>query len=226
MIQPYDSNIASDEDGSETDKIDGLKTCHLCGKAKCGQRRGRVNCCKCGRVFCVQQLEKKFNMSPTKGQTDFVCPRCLNICCCVTNCTKGPPHVHCKVLKVRQNKKRYRELAKKEAEEKLYKDQQILNSQQYYQPYPSISSLSVCPSTQSFQPFVPPIPHSNSFSIFTDFVGSNSDTLFSPHGLTPKFECEINEGISNLVTEVHVALFDHNIDQTIIDKNSNIKYLK
>ena len=222
MIKAYDTLIQGDEDSSESDKIDGLKTCHLCGKAKCGQRKGRVNCCKCGRVFCIQQLEKKFNMSATKGQTDFVCPRCLNICCCVTNCTLGPPHVHCKVLKVRQNKKRYREMAKKEAEAEadLLKKQQMMNNQPYFQSYPPMSSVSVFPSTPASQPYIPIIPHTNSFTSFPNFDGSNGDTLFSPHGFTPRVEYTIIEGLSNGLTELHDALFDHNIDQSFIDKNS------
>ena len=64
MIKAYDTLIQGDEDSSESDKIDGLKTCHLCGKAKCGQRRGRVNCCKCGRehislfLYLARNLQK------------------------------------------------------------------------------------------------------------------------------------------------------------------------
>lgn len=88
-----------------------IKTCHLCGKAQCGQRRGRVRCAYCKRVFCLQQLYKKFKIRADPNDKSFKCPRCLGICCCVTNCQKPPPHVHCKVYKVRQNKRRIRERA-------------------------------------------------------------------------------------------------------------------
>lgn len=91
-----------------------IRTCHLCGKAQCGQRRGRVRCAYCKRVFCLQQLYKKFKIRAEANDTKFKCPRCLGICCCVTNCQKPPPHVHCKVYKVRQTKRRNRELAHQE----------------------------------------------------------------------------------------------------------------
>lgn len=83
-----------------------VKTCHLCGKAQCGQRKGRVRCAYCKRIFCLQQLYKKFKIKASVEDTDFKCPRCLGICCCVCNCQRPPPHVHCKVYKVRQNKKK------------------------------------------------------------------------------------------------------------------------
>ena len=98
------------------EKADGglIRTCHLCGKSQCGQRRGRVRCAFCKRIFCLQQLYKKFKIQAEAGDTNFKCPRCLKICCCVTNCTKPPPHTHCKVYKVRENKRRHREEAQKE----------------------------------------------------------------------------------------------------------------
>lgn len=83
-----------------------VRTCHLCGKATCGQRKGRVRCAYCKRIFCLQQLFKKFKIKASVEDTDFKCPRCQGICCCVSNCQRPPPHVHCKVYKVRQNKKK------------------------------------------------------------------------------------------------------------------------
>ena len=80
------------------------QTCHLCGKVQCGQRLGRVKCCLCNRIFCLQQLSRKFHIIATANDPYFKCPRCTGICCCVCNCQKPPPHVHCKVYKVRQNK--------------------------------------------------------------------------------------------------------------------------
>ena len=80
------------------------QTCHLCGKIQCGQRLGRVTCCRCSRIFCLQQLNRKFHIIAVANDPNFVCPRCQGICCCVCNCQKPPPHVHCKVYKVRQNK--------------------------------------------------------------------------------------------------------------------------
>lgn len=82
----------------------GIQTCHLCGKVQCGQRLGRVKCCLCSRIFCLQQLQRKFGISAIANDPEFKCPRCTGVCCCVCNCTKPPPHVHCKVYKVRQNK--------------------------------------------------------------------------------------------------------------------------
>ena len=82
------------------------RTCHLCGKAQCGQRKGRVRCAYCKRIFCLQQLYKKFKIKASTEDMDFKCPRCLGICCCVCNCQKPPPHVHCKVYKVRQTKRK------------------------------------------------------------------------------------------------------------------------
>ena len=83
---------------------EGSQTCHLCGKVQCGQRLGRVKCCRCKRIFCLQQLSRKFNIQAQVNDPNFICPRCNGICCCVCNCQKPPPHVHCKVYKVRQNK--------------------------------------------------------------------------------------------------------------------------
>ena len=83
---------------------EGSQTCHLCGKVQCGQRLGRVKCYKCKRIFCLQQLSRKFNIQAQVNDPNFICPRCNGICCCVCNCQKPPPHVHCKVYKVRQNK--------------------------------------------------------------------------------------------------------------------------
>ena len=95
--------------GENTDDMEdsGLtRTCHLCGKAQCGQRKGRVRCAYCKRIFCLQQLYKKFKIKASTEDMDFKCPRCLGICCCVCNCQKPPPHVHCKVYKVRQTKRK------------------------------------------------------------------------------------------------------------------------
>ena len=82
----------------------GIQTCHLCGKVQCGQRLGRVKCCLCSRIFCLQQLQRKFGIIAVANDPNFKCPRCTGICCCVCNCQRPPPHVHCKVYKVRQNK--------------------------------------------------------------------------------------------------------------------------
>lgn len=65
-----------------------------------------MRCAYCKRIFCLQQLYKKFKIKASVEDTDFKCPRCLGICCCVCNCQRPPPHVHCKVYKVRQNKKK------------------------------------------------------------------------------------------------------------------------
>lgn len=86
------------------DLKEGSQTCHLCGKIQCGQRLGRVKCCICGRIFCLQQLNRKFHIVAVANDPGFKCPRCTGVCCCVCNCQKPPPHVHCKVYKVRQNK--------------------------------------------------------------------------------------------------------------------------
>ena len=82
----------------------GIQTCHLCGKVQCGQRLGRVKCCLCSRIFCLQQLQRKFGIIAVANDPCFKCPRCTGVCCCVCNCQRPPPHVHCKVYKVRQNK--------------------------------------------------------------------------------------------------------------------------
>lgn len=90
----------------ETEDASLVRTCHLCGKAQCGQRKGRVRCAYCKRIFCLQQLYKKFKIKANVEDKNFKCPRCMGTCCCVCNCQRPPPHVHCKVYKVRQNKKR------------------------------------------------------------------------------------------------------------------------
>lgn len=82
----------------------GIQTCHLCGKVQCGQRLGRVKCAFCSRIFCLQQLQRKFGIMAIANDPNFKCPRCTGVCCCMCNCQKPPPHVHCKVYKVRQNK--------------------------------------------------------------------------------------------------------------------------
>lgn len=86
----------------------GIQTCHLCGKVQCGQRLGRVKCAYCSRIFCLQQLQRKFGIIATANDPCFKCPRCTGVCCCMCNCQRPPPHVHCKVYKVRQNKVRLR----------------------------------------------------------------------------------------------------------------------
>ncbi|KAK8789954.1 hypothetical protein WA158_006734 [Blastocystis sp. Blastoise] len=83
-----------------------LPTCHLCGKAVCGQRMGRIQCVNCSKIFCLQQLQRKFDMVVDINDTNFRCPRCLGFCCCVCDCRRPPPHVHCKVYKVRENKRK------------------------------------------------------------------------------------------------------------------------
>lgn len=113
-MPPASSVNLPDENPEEPPEGGLIRTCHLCGKAQCGQRRGRVRCAYCKRVFCLQQLYKKFKIRADANDTKFKCPRCLGICCCVTNCQKPPPHVHCKVYKVRQTKRRNRELAHQE----------------------------------------------------------------------------------------------------------------
>lgn len=97
---PHEESLEEAEDASL------VRTCHLCGKAQCGQRKGRVRCAYCKRIFCLQQLYKKFKIKASVDDKNFKCPRCTGICCCVCNCQRPPPHVHCKVYKVRQNKKR------------------------------------------------------------------------------------------------------------------------
>lgn len=82
----------------------GIQTCHLCGKVQCGQRLGRVKCCYCSRIFCLQQLQRKFGIVAVANDPCFKCPRCTGVCCCMCNCQRPPPHVHCKVYKVRQSK--------------------------------------------------------------------------------------------------------------------------
>lgn len=143
-----------DLDHDLLDKEDNdIKTCHLCGKATCGKRKGRVRCAKCKRIFCIQQLVKKFKMKVTKDQPDFICPRCLGLCCCVTDCTLGPPHVHCKVYKVRLNKKRCRENSIRENAERERNDL-------YHIP------TAITPSQQ---PTPSVLPQSSSFSLFPQY---------------------------------------------------------
>ena len=154
----------------ESDKDEENKTCHLCGKAKCGQRKGRVKCCQCFRIFCLQQLQKKFNIKAVKDQKDFICPRCRKICCCVTDCNLPPPHVHCKVLKVRQNKKKYKEKAKlrhlKLKQETLMQNESISKVDLYdrhedplfsfTQPNQSFLSIVISPEKCAFRGVCPP----------------------------------------------------------------------
>ena len=102
----YFMNPQGEENMDDIEESGLTRTCHLCGKAQCGQRKGRVRCAYCKRIFCLQQLYKKFKIKASVEDTDFKCPRCLGICCCVCNCQKPPPHVHCKVYKVRQTKKK------------------------------------------------------------------------------------------------------------------------
>lgn len=90
--------------GSRETNHQGIQTCHLCGKVQCGQRLGRVKCRYCSRIFCLQQLQRKFGIVATANDPNFKCPRCTGVCCCMCNCQRPPPHVHCKVYKVRQNK--------------------------------------------------------------------------------------------------------------------------
>ena len=150
----------------ESDKEEETKTCHLCGKAKCGQRKGRVKCCQCFRIFCLQQLQKKFNIKAMKDQKDFVCPRCRKICCCVTDCKLPPPHVHCKVLKVRQNKKKYKERAKlkqsKLKQETLIPANPVIKEDIYERS--ENNSFSLPQPNQSFLSIPPVVPNNYSFS--------------------------------------------------------------
>ena len=100
----YENPYVQEELLEETEDASLVKTCHLCGKSQCGQRKGRVRCAYCKRIFCLQQLYKKFKIKASVDDKNFKCPRCTGICCCVCNCQRPPPHVHCKVYKVRQNK--------------------------------------------------------------------------------------------------------------------------
>lgn len=102
----YPPHGTHDETLDESEESGLTRTCHLCGKAQCGQRKGRVRCAYCKRIFCLQQLYKKFKIKASVDDKNFKCPRCLGICCCVCNCQKPPPHVHCKVYKVRQTKRK------------------------------------------------------------------------------------------------------------------------
>ena len=146
MQEELDNDMLEKEDND-------IKTCHLCGKASCGKRKGRVRCAKCKRIFCIQQLVKKFRMKVVKDQPDFICPRCLGLCCCVTDCTLPPPHVHCKVYKVRLNKKKCRENSIRENVER--------DRNNMYDPAPIVNS---------HQPLAPaPLPQSSSFSLFPQY---------------------------------------------------------
>lgn len=53
------------------DPKEGSQTCHLCGKVQCGQRLGRVKCCQCNRIFCLQQLSRKFHIIATANDPAF-----------------------------------------------------------------------------------------------------------------------------------------------------------
>ncbi len=134
-----------DEESEDGNNNGLIRTCHLCGKAQCGQRRGRVRCAYCKRVFCLQQLYKKFKIKAVPNDPHFKCPRCLGICCCVCDCQKPPPHVHCKVYKVRQNKRRNRELAARESASAFTSQMNIIQpiaiQPQNVQPVPPLQAL-------------------------------------------------------------------------------------
>ena len=142
----YDVEAGKTEETEEMEeKAEGglIRTCHLCGKSQCGQRRGRVRCAYCRRVFCLQQLYKKFKIQAEAGDTNFRCPRCLKICCCVSDCSHLPPHAHCKVYKVRENKRRHREEAQKENEVQVAMESDLVES----------VNLKIAKERSSIQPF-------------------------------------------------------------------------
>ena len=169
--KPTEERFGREEENEEQEEGGLIRTCHLCGKAQCGQRKGRVRCAYCKRVFCLQQLYKKFGIRTTVDDRNFKCPRCLGICCCVTNCQKGPPHVHCKVYKVRQNKRRNRELAAlenaaQEAKSLIQSARPVLPQSEMPPMHPtscmtrihSIPSFSSLTTLSSFQPIPTPDP--------------------------------------------------------------------
>lgn len=174
------------EEGDDPEKNGEIKTCHLCGKASCGQRKGRVRCSQCKRVFCIQQLFKKFKIKATPNQSDFICPRCRGICCCVNNCQLGPPHVHCKVFKVRENKRKCRQMTaldnkmreKREANNLLYTISQ--------QPQLIPTSVPIIPRSGSYNGFgygdiLPKSIPEPSFQ--NGLIDTQSDYVYKPYCL-------------------------------------------
>lgn len=174
-VDPSFRDVES-EDGNSGGLI---RTCHLCGKAQCGQRRGRVRCAYCKRVFCLQQLYKKFKIKATPNDPHFKCPRCLGICCCVCDCQKPPPHVHCKVYKVRQNKRRNRELAAKENASAFVSQMNVIQSiaiqPQNVQPIPQLQAMPRLQSTTLPQS-VPQLKMENTVSLPNQFYASETPT--------------------------------------------------
>lgn len=57
-MSPVPSVNLPDESLEDLSEGGLIRTCHLCGKAQCGQRRGRVRCAYCKRVFCLQHYIK------------------------------------------------------------------------------------------------------------------------------------------------------------------------
>ena len=141
-----------------------VRTCHLCGKATCGQRKGRVRCAYCKRIFCLQQLFKKFKIKASVEDKDFKCPPCQGICCCVSNCQRPPPHVHCKVYKVRQNKKKPVTTQPVDLKQSRIPPPLTVKTE----PPPIDSSL---PSIQSFSPF--PNPTLSAQDLYSDTMNDS-----------------------------------------------------
>ena len=141
-----------------------VRTCHLCGKATCGQRKGRVRCAYCKRIFCLQQLFKKFKIKASVEDKDFKCPRCQGICCCVSICQRPPPHVHCKVYKVRQNKKKPVTTQPVDLKQSRIPPPLTVKTE----PPPIDSSL---PSIQSFSPF--PNPTLSAQDLYSDTMNDS-----------------------------------------------------
>ena len=67
----YENPYVQEELLEETEDASLVKTCHLCGKAQCGQRKGRVRCAYCTRIFCLQQLYKKFKIKASVDYKNF-----------------------------------------------------------------------------------------------------------------------------------------------------------
>ena len=149
------NSFGTDEQTEENEDSSLVKTCHLCGKAQCGQRKGRVRCAYCKRIFCLQQLNKKFKIKANVEDKNFKCPRCTGICCCVCNCQRPPPHVHCKVYKVRQNKRRVQE----------FPNQPTPTNQVNPAPHTEIPNAMVVPSMiRNESPFPQVVPYPMSIS--------------------------------------------------------------
>ena len=175
----YENPYVQEELLEETEDASLVKTCHLCGKAQCGQRKGRVRCACCKRIFCLQQLYKKFKIKASVDDKNFKCPRCTGICCCVCNCQRPPPHVHCKVYKVRQNKKKPLTPVGPDVPistvstdpgnmlSQIHIDPHNLQPAQTFTPVPIVPSL---PSQQDNEVSVLGDPVSNSFSPYTPEV--------------------------------------------------------